>query len=146
MIRGRAYFEHTPARIEIIPMIDVIMFLLIFFIMLTLKMIAGSGIKLELPGSSTAEKLSQERIKVTIGVDKDGAYAVDGERVAGAANIRERLQAAKAQAGAVDKVDVIIAGDKQLPLQILIRTMDVVRQEGITAVGLATRLDGATAK
>jgi biopolymer transport protein ExbD len=122
------------------------MFLLIFFIMITLKMIAGSGIKLELPGSSTSEKLQQERIKVTIGVDTQGNYAVDGERVAGPNVIRERLQQAKAQAGAADKVDVIIAGDRKLELQLLVKTMDVVRQEGVMAVGIATRSEGAPAR
>jgi biopolymer transport protein ExbD len=145
-MRGRSYFDTERARIEIIPMIDIMMFLLIFFIMITLKMIAGSGIKLELPGSSTSEKLQQERIKVTIGVDTQGNYAVDGERVAGPNVIRERLQQAKAQAGAADKVDVIIAGDRKLELQLLVKTMDVVRQEGVMAVGIATRSEGAPAR
>jgi biopolymer transport protein ExbD len=144
MARGRpSYFDVEKARIEIIPMIDIMMFLLIFFIMITLKMIAGSGIKLELPGSSTAEKLMQERIKVTIGVDQQGNYAVDGERVPGPDKIRERLQAAKQQAGSVEKVDVIIAGDKKLELQLLVKTMDIVRAEGVMAVGIATRQNGA---
>ena len=142
MMRGRSYFDTERARIEIIPMIDIMMFLLIFFIMITLKMIAGAGIKLELPGSSTAQSLDQSRIKVTIGVDKDGNYAVDGA-ISNAAGITGALQRAKAQAGAVDKVDVIIAGDKKLPLQLLIKTMDIIRMEGVTAVGIATRSDGA---
>ena len=45
------------ARIEIIPMIDIMMFLLVFFMLATLKMIQGAGIKLDLPQSSTAEQL-----------------------------------------------------------------------------------------
>ena len=146
-MRGRSYFDSERARIEIIPMIDIMMFLLIFFIMITLKMIAGAGIKLELPGSSTAEKLQQERIKVTIGVDTAGNYAVDGERVSGPDRIRERLQTAKAQAGTPEKVDVIIAGDRKLELQLLVKTMDIVRQEGVMAVGIATRsVEGAPAR
>src|SRR5438128_12021729 len=100
MMRGRSYFDTERARIEIIPMIDIMMFLLIFFIMITLKMIAGAGIKLELPGSSTAQSLDQSRIKVTIGVDKDGNYAVDGA-VSNAAGNTVALQRAKAQDGAI---------------------------------------------
>ena len=37
------YFEHKKARIEIIPMIDVMLFLLVFFIIVTLQMIPDTG-------------------------------------------------------------------------------------------------------
>lgn len=141
-MRARGYFDAPRARIEIIPMIDIMMFLLIFFIMITLKMIAGAGIKLELPGSSTAAKLQQERVLVTIGIDVQGDYAVDGVRVANLQAVRERLQQAKTLAGAAERVDVIIAGDRRLELQRLVSAMDAVRQEGIAAVGIATRQEG----
>jgi len=142
MTRGRGYFDTPRARIEIIPMIDIMMFLLIFFIMITLTMIAGAGIKLELPGSTTAAQLQQERVRVTIGIDVQGNYAVDGDRVSGLEAVRERLRQAKEQAGANDRVDVIIAGDRRLELQRLVTTMDAVRDEGIAAVGIATRQEG----
>ena len=37
------YFETRKARIEIIPMIDIMLFLLVFFAMLTLRMIPATG-------------------------------------------------------------------------------------------------------
>ncbi len=43
------YFEHRKARIEIIPMIDVMLFLLVFFIIVTLNMIPDAGVNLQLP-------------------------------------------------------------------------------------------------
>ena len=43
------YFEHKKARIEIIPMIDVMLFLLVFFIIITLQMIPDKGVNLQLP-------------------------------------------------------------------------------------------------
>jgi biopolymer transport protein ExbD len=138
-MRNYRYFDADKPRIEIIPMIDIMMFLLIFFIMITLRMIAGAGIKLELPASQTPERLQQERVLVTLGVDLQGGYAIDGERVAGPENVRERLRAAKARAGGAERVDVIIAGDRTLALQRLVDAMDLVRQEGVLAVGIATR-------
>ena len=43
------YFETKKARIEIIPMIDIMLFLLVFFAMMTLKMIPTSGHLTKLP-------------------------------------------------------------------------------------------------
>jgi biopolymer transport protein ExbD len=134
-MRGTAFFQVEKARIEIVPMIDIMMFLLIFFIMITLKMIAGSGIKLELPTSSTAEEL--EKIKITIGVAKDGYMVVDGTPMEEAA-LRERLRAAKDMKA---DIDIVLAGDKQLPLQGVIKVMDIVRSEGIKAIGLVARAE-----
>ena len=40
------------ARIEIIPMIDVMMFLLVFFVLISMNVIPATGIKTQLPGST----------------------------------------------------------------------------------------------
>ena len=134
MARGRQYLEVDRARIEIIPMIDIMMFLLVFFMIVTLRMIAGSGIQLDLPGSATTQKLSPEQ--VTIGVQRDGTMYVDGKPI-GAAELRASL----AQAKRSKRVEVVIAGDKGISLETLIGVLDIVRSAGITAVGLATRSD-----
>ncbi|MBW8065887.1 MAG: biopolymer transporter ExbD, partial [Ferrovum sp.] len=43
------YFETKRARIEIIPMIDIMFFLLVFFIMITLHMIPSTGVASKMP-------------------------------------------------------------------------------------------------
>ena len=54
MRAGRSsYFEATRARVEVIPMIDIMMFLLVFFVVISVRMIAGTGVEMDLPGSST---------------------------------------------------------------------------------------------
>ena len=93
------------ARIEIIPMIDIMMFLLVFFMLATLKMIQGAGIKLDLPQSSTAEQL-QQTIKVSIGVTKGDQLYLDAKEItpeALTAHLQELVHESK-------KVDVAIAG------------------------------------
>ena len=54
--RTDKYFEADKARIEVIPMIDIMLFLLVFFAMLTLRMIPTSGHVSKLPTSATATK------------------------------------------------------------------------------------------
>ena len=69
------YFEVKKARIEIIPMIDIMFFLLVFFIMVTLHMIPDAGIASRLPTSSTAQSMPKPQI--TLAVDKAGVIHFD---------------------------------------------------------------------
>jgi biopolymer transport protein ExbD len=115
-------------------MIDIMMFLLVFFVVISLKMIAGTGIALEIPGSATTQELKTSTI--TIGVTKTGDTVVDGKTLAADA-LREKLLALKK-----DKtVEVVLAGDKDVPLQQLMKVMDTVRGAGISAVGIAAKAE-----
>ncbi|GAB2898520.1 biopolymer transporter ExbD [Paraburkholderia jirisanensis] len=121
------------ARIEIIPMIDIMMFLLVFFMLATLKMIQGAGIKLDLPQSSTAEQL-QQTIKVSIGVTKADQLYLDAKEItpeALTAHLQELVHESK-------KVDVAIAGDEGTSYKNIVKVMDLVRAAGISSVALAT--------
>jgi len=127
------YFEARKARIEIIPMIDIMMFLLVFFMLATLKMIQGAGIKLDLPQSSTAEQL-QQTIKVSIGVTKGDQLYLDAKEItpeALTAHLQELVHESK-------KVDVAIAGDEGTSYKNIVKVMDLVRAAGISSVALAT--------
>jgi biopolymer transport protein ExbD len=134
VIRGRrpGYFEAGRPRVEVIPMIDIMMFLLVFFVVISLKMIAGSGIELELPGSTTTQELKPSLI--TVGVSKDGATVVEGKTLTPGA-LKERLAALKK----TQPVEIVLAGDKDVSLQTLIQVMDTVRAAGITTVGIAAK-------
>ena len=121
------------ARIEIIPMIDIMMFLLVFFMLATLKMIQGTGIKLDLPQSSTAQQL-QESVKVSIGVTKTGDLYLDGKQV-DAGTITTELKHLETT---TKEVDVAIAGDEGVDYKKIIGVMDIVRAAGISSVALVT--------
>ncbi|ALP67568.1 MULTISPECIES: ExbD/TolR family protein [Paraburkholderia] len=121
------------ARIEIIPMIDIMMFLLVFFMLATLKMIQGAGIKLDLPQSSTAEQL-QQTVKVSIGVTKNDELYLDAKQVT-PTELTARLEGLVHDA---KKVDVAIAGDEGTSYKNIVKVMDLVRAAGISSVALAT--------
>jgi biopolymer transport protein ExbD len=125
------YFEPRKARIEIIPMIDIMFFLLIFFIMITLHMIPSSGLASNLASSSTATTLPQPKVLVT--VDESGIITVDGH-VLTVAQLSTSLQ----QSDPAHTV-VTIAGSKQTSLQHLMDVMDACRTAGVTQIGLAAR-------
>ena len=127
--------ESAKARIEIIPMIDIMMFLLPFFIVITLRMIQGTGLQLDLPSSKTTQELKPTQI--TVGVQKDGTMYVDGQPYS-AEGLKSLLENAKKDS---EKLAVILAGDKELTYQNTLKVMDVARSAGISQVGLAAKAE-----
>ena len=124
------YFDANRPRVEVIPMIDIMMFLLVFFVVISLNMIAGSGVQMEIPGSKTTQQLKVSTI--TVGVTKDGKVVVSGKPV-NPDELKARLSALKKDG----PVDVVLAGDKDVPLQMLLGVMDTIRGAGISSVGIA---------
>ena len=129
-----SYFDADRPRVEVVPMIDIMMFLLVFFVVISVKMIAGTGIEMDLPGSSSLRDLKPSTI--TVGVTKAGEIVLEGKTVSPQA-LQDRLTALKR-----DKpVEVVLAGDKDASLQVLLKVMDSVRAAGITTVGIAAKAD-----
>src|SRR5262245_52500013 len=58
--------EQAKARIEIIPMIDVIFFLLVFFMVSTLSMTINRGLPVNLPTAASSQKELQENLNLTL--------------------------------------------------------------------------------
>lgn len=129
-----SYFEERKPRVEVIPMIDIMMFLLVFFVVISLRMIAGTGVPIEIPGSKTTQSIRSSTI--TVGVIKTGETVIDGKPVT-QEELKNRLIALKKQ----KPVDVVLAGDKDVPLQALLRVMDSIRGAGISSVGIAAKAD-----
>ncbi len=134
-LRNRRTVSQGRPRVEVIPMIDIMMFLLVFFVILTLKMIDGTGVSMEIPGSMTTQDI--ERSTLTIGVDNMGAVIVDGKEITPDA-LAEKLVSLKQEN---TNIDIILAGDKDTSLQQLILVMDTVRGAGINSVAIAARAD-----
>jgi biopolymer transport protein ExbD len=126
------YFEHRKARIEIIPMIDVMLFLLVFFIIVTLQMIPDAGVSLQLPVSSQTDQLPHP--KFTVNVLPDGTIQVKGQTMSDA-----QLVAMFEADGAPDKTELTIATDKTTPFQKFMNVIDDARKASITDIGIAAQ-------
>ncbi|KRQ95423.1 ExbD/TolR family protein [Bradyrhizobium valentinum] len=127
------YLEMRKGRIEIIPMIDIMLFLLVFFIMITLRMIPATGIASQLPQSSTAQDLPRPKIVVTLFAD--GGIETDGQKLSSI----DELTAKLANEPDREKAAVTIAGAGTATLQNLLAVMDACRKAGIVQVGLAAK-------
>jgi biopolymer transport protein ExbD len=125
------YLETRKARIEIIPMIDIMLFLLVFFAMLTLRMIPSSGHVTKLPTSSTAVAIPHPKLLVEI--NPDGSLQVES-RTLTPAQLTELLHQRDSS-----KTAVTIAGSDTSSLQQVMTVIDAIKAGGATEVGLATR-------
>ncbi|WP_297369627.1 biopolymer transporter ExbD [Acidocella sp.] len=126
------YFEYRKARIEIIPMIDVMLFLLVFFVIVTLQMIPDAGVSLQLPTSSQSVDLPHP--KITVNVLPDGTIQVKGQTMTDA-----QLVALFQASGDPSKVELTIATDKTTPFQKFMNVIDDARKAGVSDVGIAAQ-------
>jgi len=125
------YFETRKARIEIIPMIDIMLFLLVFFAMMTLKMIPTSGQVSKLPTSSTAIAIPPPKLLIEI--------RSNGQLLAEGREIEPPEISALVKSRDPVNLAVTIAGSDDASMQHLMRAVDAVRLGGATQIGLAAK-------
>lgn len=138
-MRLRQSYAKRRARIEIIPLIDIIFFLLATFVMVSLSMVKNTGVPVNLPTASTA--VSQERKNsVTLSVTRDGGMYLEKNRVT-AGELRLQLVLWKSKE---PDPRVFIHGDEEASFKSMMLAMDTVRSTGITKVAMQTKPDAKT--
>ncbi len=116
------------ADINITPLVDVILVLLIIFMVTTPMLV--KGIKVNLPKTSSAARNIGKK-DIIISIDKKGNYYIDKVLVQNKA-LRDFLKSHKNRT-------VIIKSDKSVAYGIVVRLIDIVKTSGINRVGLATK-------
>lgn len=121
------------ARIEIIPMIDTMFFLLVFFMIATLSMSLQHGMPVNLPEAESATDKVPEQISITLTdkgnlyLNKDSITLLDLEP-----QLKNLLQRE-------EDVAVVINADEAVVHGRVIAVMDIVRKIGITDMAIATK-------
>jgi biopolymer transport protein ExbD len=127
--------QRKKARIEIIPMIDVMMFLLVFFVLISVNVIPALGIKTQQPNSSQVQQLRTKDVQVVITLGKENVIQVDGKDV----ELKDLSVAVKKKAGTAEQIAVIVNSDKGAEVQTLVDVMDEIKKSGLGKVSLAAR-------
>jgi biopolymer transport protein ExbD len=123
------------ARIEIIPMIDVMMFLLVFFVLISVNVIPALGIKTQQPNSSQVQNLKTPDKQVVVTLGREGLIQLDGQAV----ELDRLVGAIKAKASASEQIAVVVNSDKGAEVQTLVDVMDAIKAAGLGKVALAAR-------
>jgi biopolymer transport protein ExbD len=134
---------HTPsgggkrARIEIIPLIDIIFFLLATFIMVSLSMTKNQGMQVALPSASSAASLGDQaemEKALTLSVNEKGDIFYNKEKIT-FAQLPYKLQEFKTTS---KDPKVIINGAAGAEYKNVAALLDEVRKIGIAKVGMST--------
>jgi biopolymer transport protein ExbD len=126
---------HRPpkkARIEIIPMIDTVFFLLVFFMMASLSMTVYRGMSLSLPKAASGEP-RQDRVSVS--VTRDGVIYLDRDQVE-PAQLAENLRALHEKD---PEVVVVVSADGDVTHRRVVEAMDAARLAGISKMAIAVQ-------
>ena len=127
---GRSGRHRALAEINITPLVDVMLVLLIIS-MLAAPMLQ-KGIPLELPATETAQDIKDSRTVVSL--DRDGRLRVNDQPVH--PDLLERRM--KALAAGSPGETVFLRADKLIPYGEVLLVMDRIRKAGITRVALVT--------
>ena len=123
------------AEINIVPLVDVVLVLLIIF-MATTAFVKESGLNMKLPQAKSSEVVPQENKDLNVALSRDGGLFLDGQPTDEAA--LESVM--KTRAASRPDTRVVIKGDENIEYKRVVRVMDMAKQSGLPKVALGTKL------
>jgi biopolymer transport protein ExbD len=133
--------ENAEARIEIVPLIDIMFFLLAAFMLVSLSMVNMKSVKVNLPTATSATPDSK-RDFVDISVDKSGTAYLDKKLMGSNELVAALVDLQKRQ----PNVRIFISGDHDARHGDVIHVLDLVRSAGIDKVAFEIRPPGKAAQ
>ena len=125
---------HKKARIEIIPLIDIMFFLLASFMMVSLSQVHMKGIKVNLP-SGVSGQVQTKREYISVSVDKDGHYFFDKDEV----KDEELLNRLRQVHQSAPEAKVFVRGDRDSVHLNVTHALDIIRSAGFYKISFEIR-------
>jgi biopolymer transport protein ExbD len=126
--------QHSEPSLNLIPMIDVMLQLLIFFMLGTKFVEMERKIPLEVPRVVDAGALTAAPERKVVNVYRDGQITLDGKSMSGIAELERQLREVRRQYA--DQA-VLVRGDAQGQFQQVASVLNACKQAGIKELGIA---------
>ena len=120
---------HKKARIEIIPLIDIMFFLLASFMMVSLSQTVMKGMKVALPTGKSG-KTQNKKEYVALSVDRDGYYYWDKQKI----GLEEILPKLRQVYTTSPDAKIFIRADRETLHGNVTRMLDEIRSSGFTKI------------
>ena len=128
-LRARKGFERP--EIIIIPMIDIMFFLLVFFMLSTLYMVNIKTVDVNMPKAANVE--TQMHVTYVVTMKKDGSLFLEDQPIAE----KTLLERAKAESARNGKFSLVLRADQDVDYGMVYGLLDKFKGAGITRFGLA---------
>jgi len=136
-MRVSSPIPHHKARIEIIPLIDIMFFLLASFMMVSLSQVHMKGMKVNLPSGQTGETQAKNEY-ISVSVDRDGHPYFDKEEMKSYDDLLARLKQVHSEN---PEAKVFIRGDADTVHFNIIKVLDTLRSAGFYKVAFEIKSD-----
>jgi len=133
-MRVSSPIPHKKARIEIIPLIDIMFFLLASFMMVSLSQVHMKGIKVNLPTASSGQTQTK-REYISVSVDKDGHYFFDKDEV----KDEELISRLRKVHDSAPEAKVFVRGDRDSVHLNVTHALDIIRAAGFYKISFEIR-------
>jgi len=134
--QGRKRHSAPPmAEINIIPLVDVVLVLLIIF-MATTAFVKEAGLNMRLPAAKTTEAQPEAVNDINIALTSNGKIHLDAQPSTEAAVQATMIARAKKN----PETRVIVKGDEKVEYRHIMKVIDMAKQAGLPKVSLATQL------
>lgn len=129
--------DRIMSEINIVPLVDIMLVLLITFMMVS-TMVDFSAIHVELPKAATAEDAKDKSFSIVI--SKDGNYFISGEPVSTIDDLKLGIEHQKMQN---PQIQAVISADKSVTHGQVIKVLDLIRRSKITKYAISVELSEA---
>ena len=134
-MRRRDFREKAQPLVMIIPMIDIMLFLLVFFMLSTIYMVQTNSLPVSLPQASTAKQETRPNV-IPITVLENGDVLFDKDSVPNQ-ELAEKIHKAL---GADKDAIFVLRGDKAARYESVVAVLDLLKKSGAYRVSIATEM------
>ena len=131
--RFQSIRSYTDSEVNILPLIDVLFAILIFFMLSSIVLTEKNKIAVQRPTNSDVEQVGNAKKLITITLIKNKKLYLEDEEI-GADQLSERLKLISKD-GSIDQV--LIDADKTCNYGDVMEILDIVEEAGLNSIGLA---------
>ena len=121
-------------RIEMLPLIDIVFLLLVFFIYAMLSMAVHRGLPVILPKATTVKP--DQHLTLSVTVKSDGTVYLDNEQIP----LETLAQDLKRRAKTEQETGILLFADRSVPYQALFQVLDQISIAGLSRISLQAEL------
>ncbi|MDV5087520.1 biopolymer transporter ExbD [Veillonella sp. YH-vei2233] len=119
-------------RLMIIPMIDIIFFLLVFFMMSMLSMVVQKSVPINMPIAQSAKVDIQKKVPIT--VTADGSIYVETTKT----NLDGMIKYLQIEQAKGQELTIVLRADQAAQYGGFVQVLDTLKQMNITKIAIAT--------